>query len=63
MSTLFLLLVLAGICEGAVVAPPWANPATNPCAVKPRGWQILFWPGDGMCYTIFKVPKIQKLIV
>ncbi|KAJ8938717.1 hypothetical protein NQ318_005571 [Aromia moschata] len=41
--------------QGAVMAPPWANPKLNPCASQPRGWQLLFWPPDGKCYKIFQV--------
>ncbi|XP_054265467.1 multiple epidermal growth factor-like domains protein 6 [Macrosteles quadrilineatus] len=41
------------LCEGAIVPPPWADPGNNPCASRPGGWQLLYWPGDGKCYKIF----------
>ncbi|KAJ8919330.1 hypothetical protein NQ315_003914 [Exocentrus adspersus] len=41
--------------EGAIMAPPWANPKLNPCAALPNGWQLLFWPPDGRCYKIFQI--------
>lgn len=40
--------------EAAVLPPPWADPAHNPCAAQPGGWQLLFWPPDGQCYRIFQ---------
>ncbi|XP_046666163.1 platelet endothelial aggregation receptor 1-like [Homalodisca vitripennis] len=46
-------LCLVWLVEGAIVAPPWADPDQNPCASQPGGWQLLFWPGDGKCYKIF----------
>lgn len=48
-------LLLGRSSLGAVLAPPWADPKINPCASKPRGWQMLYWPEDGNCYKIFKV--------
>lgn len=51
----FLLVSLFNSNFGAVVAPPWADPILNPCALLPRGWQMLYWPPDGKCYKIFKV--------
>lgn len=51
--------------RAAIVPPPWANPSNNPCAAQPRGWQLLFWPLDGKCYTIFQIgapcPKTMEL--
>ncbi|XP_034949164.1 uncharacterized protein [Chelonus insularis] len=41
--------------KSAIVPPPWANPSSNPCAVQPRGWQLLYWPADGKCYKIFQI--------
>ncbi|XP_017893028.1 uncharacterized protein LOC108632765 [Ceratina calcarata] len=41
--------------ESTIIPPPWADPASNPCAAQPRGWQLLFWPPDGKCYKIFQV--------
>ncbi|KAJ8984611.1 hypothetical protein NQ317_006073 [Molorchus minor] len=49
------LLLLQPETQGAVMAPPWADPKLNPCATQPRGWQLLFWPPDGKCYRIFKI--------
>ncbi|XP_045478764.1 uncharacterized protein LOC123683854 isoform X3 [Harmonia axyridis] len=40
--------------EGAIAAPPWANPKLNPCAIHPMGWRMLYWPPDGACYKIFQ---------
>ena len=45
-----------------VIAPPWANETTNPCAR--RSWQLLVWPADGQCYQIFgrgPCPPTQEL--
>lgn len=53
--TLLFLVSLVDSNFGAVVAPPWADPILNPCAILPRGWQMLYWPPDGKCYKIFKV--------
>ncbi|XP_020277548.1 multiple epidermal growth factor-like domains protein 10 isoform X1 [Pseudomyrmex gracilis] len=39
----------------AIMPPPWADPASNPCAAQPRGWQLLYWPADGKCYKIFQI--------
>ena len=36
---------------GFVIAPPWANPQLNPCSAT--SWQLIHWPGDGVCYPIF----------
>ncbi|KAJ8668216.1 hypothetical protein QAD02_009879, partial [Eretmocerus hayati] len=43
------------IVTSAIVPPPWADPASNPCATQPRGWQLLYWPPDGKCYKIFQI--------
>lgn len=43
------------VAEGAIAAPPWANPKLNPCAIHPMGWQMLYWPPDGACYKIFQL--------
>ena len=34
-----------------VIAPPWADPATNPCSEA--SWQLVFWPDTQSCYQIF----------
>ncbi|KAJ8963918.1 hypothetical protein NQ314_005246 [Rhamnusium bicolor] len=60
-TKIFLFLLQPQI-EGAVMAPPWANPKLNPCALQPRGWQLLFWPPDGKCYKIFQVRTSRKHI-
>ncbi|KAH1020672.1 hypothetical protein HUJ04_010288 [Dendroctonus ponderosae] len=39
----------------AIMPPPWADPDLNPCANRPGGWQLLFWPPDGQCYKIFQI--------
>ncbi|XP_019869110.2 uncharacterized protein LOC109597784 [Aethina tumida] len=49
-----LFLLMRWSTEGAVMAPPWANPKLNPCAKQPMGWQLLYWPPDGKCYKIFQ---------
>lgn len=41
--------------KAVIMPPPWADPLSNPCALQPRGWQLLFWPLDGKCYKIFQV--------
>ena len=45
-----------------VIAPPWANEATNPCSK--HSWQLIYWPQDGRCYQIFEqgpCPRSQEL--
>ncbi|XP_023315621.1 uncharacterized protein LOC106659378 isoform X1 [Trichogramma pretiosum] len=54
-SSVLLLLMSLALIEGAIVPPPWADPANNPCASQPRGWQLLYWPADGKCYRIFQI--------
>ncbi|CAG0893190.1 unnamed protein product, partial [Darwinula stevensoni] len=44
-------LILTTLASGAVIPPPWANTATNPCAKT--SWQLVYWPQDGQCYRIF----------
>ena len=34
-----------------VIAPPWADPASNPCSAS--SWQLVFWPPTQNCYQIF----------
>lgn len=58
-STLWLIVMLLGICEqqieSAVVPPPWSDPYSNPCATQPGGWQLLYWPPLKKCFKIFTV--------
>ncbi|KAL0272807.1 UNVERIFIED_CONTAM: hypothetical protein PYX00_005642 [Menopon gallinae] len=39
---------------GAILPPPWADPARNKCATQAGGWLLLYWPKDGKCYRIFE---------
>ncbi|XP_014612082.1 PREDICTED: uncharacterized protein LOC106791159 [Polistes canadensis] len=41
--------------KAVIMPPPWADPLNNPCALQPRGWQLLYWPPDGKCYKIFQI--------
>uniref|UniRef100_A0A1B0CZN5 DUF4789 domain-containing protein n=1 Tax=Phlebotomus papatasi TaxID=29031 RepID=A0A1B0CZN5_PHLPP len=41
--------------QTAIVPPPWADPARNPCAARPGGWQLLFWPPLQQCFRIFQL--------
>ncbi|XP_011297071.1 uncharacterized protein [Fopius arisanus] len=47
--------LLMANAKSAIVPPPWANPLRNPCATRPRGWQLLYWADDGKCYRIFQI--------
>ena len=61
-SVFLLLLLLPPPSSSFVIAPPWADPASNPCAHK--SWQLLLWPEDGRCYRIFgrgPCPRTQEL--
>lgn len=51
-----------GSASGFVIAPPWANEATNPCSRE--SWQLIYWPPDGSCHQIFDrgpCPETQEL--
>ena len=59
---LLALTILPAIADGFVIAPPWANPAINPCSET--SWQLIYWPPDGRCYQIFEqgpCPDTQEL--
>ncbi|GAB0096278.1 uncharacterized protein DMENIID0001_117630 [Sergentomyia squamirostris] len=49
------LLWLSWFTDAAIVPPPWADPARNPCAARPGGWQLLFWPPLQQCFRIFQM--------
>ena len=34
-----------------VIAPPWADQASNPCSKN--SWQLVYWPPTKLCYQIF----------
>lgn len=59
----FLCLLFVADAKTAIIPPPWANPIHNPCAVQPRGWQLLYWPDDGKCYKIFQVREKQRITI
>ncbi|XP_014260557.1 uncharacterized protein LOC106673101 [Cimex lectularius] len=50
----FLFLLSAATVSSTVLVPPWGDPTQNPCALKPNGWQLLYWPEDEKCYKIFQ---------
>lgn len=42
--------------DGAIEPPPWSDPSKNPCANRPNGWQLLYWPPLKQCFKIYTVP-------
>ena len=57
-----LLVLLADSAHSFVIAPPWADPATNPCSRS--SWQLVYWPPTNNCYQIFSqgpCPDTQEL--
>lgn len=46
-------LMLVG--DAAIEPPPWGDPSKNPCANKPGGWQLLYWPPLKQCFKIYTV--------
>nr|XP_014278166.1 uncharacterized protein LOC106682046 isoform X2 [Halyomorpha halys] len=54
------------LAQCAVIMPSWSETSINPCANKPNGWQLLYWPEDGQCYRIFQkgypCPETMELI-
>lgn len=53
--------VISSLANAAIVAPPWSNPANNPCASLPGGWQLLYWAPLQQCFKIFTVCCTQFL--
>lgn len=49
--------------DAAIVAPPWSNPSSNPCALQPGGWQLLYWAPLKKCFKIFTVVFSLRLHV
>ena len=59
---LSILVLTQTLVDCFVIAPPWANPSTNPCSAS--SWQLVYWPPTKNCYQIFSrgpCPETQEL--